>query len=583
MSVKSELYGVNIRELAARICALSPTDLGHAIETQLPSTVRRHFSPKLAGVGLHQHVILSLADLVSDLGTVRLTPTNLAHVMPFDVNAVMSFFAGIPETLPNDTVRASLDDYVLRILEDASHEALDRFVDDSGIPTYLPLLDQVGREADRSPDIDLSHDTLIAVQHILGSSVPLFKWINQLGIPYDRMFLLGKAYSSNRAAFLRLKRLGVNVHEQSVSLTQEMLDDDRKDYQGHLGHRAARPMVDRALSDWYSRGADGRLLVLDEGGVLAAAFRMYNLLDRVGRQHPLVAVVEQTRRGIGRLEDATPKDTTVSEYVNFPVVDVAQSHAKLTWEAPIVARSICRELQSRLKTIFDGRGLSSRKVLVIGFGALGSQVCAELKTWGAEVWVYDNDSVAATRAQALGFHVSDLEEAGRECDVILGCSGSREGPSIEAWADKRGIAAFASASSSDVEMGVYSLRASASMRLPWPYLDEVEADSDFQRIHGNYVVDRPGRELVILNGGFPVNFTGSIDPIPPDVIQLTRALMLAGLCEASISTGRRGLVPLGDGFRLADEDAHSFVLNRFRELDLDSDWRHSLLRAGRQV
>jgi len=47
----------------------------------------------------------------------------------------------------------------------------------------------------------------------------------------------------------------------------------------------------------------------------------------------------------------------------------------------------------------------------------------------------------------------------------------------------------------------------------------------------------------LANGGFPVNFTGEIDPIPAEEIQITRSLVLAGALQA-VNEKSNGLIPL---------------------------------------
>ena len=48
-----------------------------------------------------------------------------------------------------------------------------------------------------------------------------------------------------------------------------------------------------------------------------------------------------------------------------------------------------------------------------------------------------------------------------------------------------------------------------------------------------------------MNGGFPVNFDGGVDTIPPEKIQLTRSLLFLGALQAS-QTREAGLHCLDD-------------------------------------
>jgi hypothetical protein len=54
------------------------------------------------------------------------------------------------------------------------------------------------------------------------------------------------------------------------------------------------------------------------------------------------------------------------------------------------------------------------------------------------------------------------------------------------------------------------------------------------------LVDRTVR---LLNGGFPVIFDGRVNCVPPNDIQVTRALMLGAAMQA-ITTSKRGVIAL---------------------------------------
>ncbi|MDH4066637.1 MAG: hypothetical protein OEW19_19730, partial [Acidobacteriota bacterium] len=61
-----------------------------------------------------------------------------------------------------------------------------------------------------------------------------------------------------------------------------------------------------------------------------------------------------------------------------------------------------------------------------------------------------------------------------------------------------------------------------------------------------------------LNGGFPVNFDGAVNCVPPRFIQATHALQVGAAIEA-VSIEEKGLVALTPG--LCD-----WVAARYREL-----------------
>ena len=90
---------------------------------------------------------------------------------------------------------------------------------------------------------------------------------------------------------------------------------------------------------------------------------------------------------------------------------------------------------------------------------------------------------------------------------------------------------FSNTGSSDIEFRMWALR---SMTLERPEVTfEVERVSAPWR--GRVILrnSRDGERSVFLNGGFPINFDGTPDPIPAHRIQLTRTILMAGAVQAA--------------------------------------------------
>ena len=72
------------------------------------------------------------------------------------------------------------------------------------------------------------------------------------------------------------------------------------------------------------------------------------------------------------------------------------------------------------------------------------------------------------------------------------------------------------------------------------------------------------KDLFVVGDGFPVNFDGGVQSVPPEKIQLTDAAMLAALFQASrIGSNQRGIVELDhatDQKLLARHRAHRAAL-----------------------
>jgi hypothetical protein len=127
---------------------------------------------------------------------------------------------------------------------------------------------------------------------------------------------------------------------------------------------------------------------------------------------------------------------------------------------------------------------------------------------------------------------------------VIGCSG-RTAFSPEDVEHLSDGAILASASSGAIEFATDDLLAFACAPVP--------AD-----IHSTLHLRLFGRDVVLLNGGFPVDFDGSLSPVPPSLIQLTRALMLGGALQAHSAT-RPGIASLDPSFS-------AWVERRFAQL-----------------
>jgi hypothetical protein len=170
-----------------------------------------------------------------------------------------------------------------------------------------------------------------------------------------------------------------------------------------------------------------------------------------------------------------------------------------------------------------------------------------------QVVVTDFDFLAMQQALSDNLKtVSSIQQSG-QMDIIIGCTGSQI-LKIDWIRGQKGRVYLASASSSDIEfrnMAGFPLKRRLN---PAPEI----GDSDHQRIHADLVYDTDGAEIILLNGGFPVNFNGVLDPIPPEQIQLTRALLLSGLRQA-VDCEVVGLIPF-------DHQEACLITNRYKQL-----------------
>jgi len=405
------------------------------------------------------------------------------------------------------------------------------------ITKELPLLNEL---VDIKGSLSLSNTILFAVQHLLGSNIPLFLILNKLGIDFSNMFIIGKTYSSNPVVISELQKLGAYVHPDSLKIKEISL---RRDYRTILS-KSVTELFKKLEPKFKQTPKPKRLLILDDGAVGISIVNHYrNNIDAD------VIAIEETRSGAEIIKGLNK--------ISFPVIDVAESKAKLIYESPFIANSIIQKLSYRLKDFPIKINLKKAKVLVVGFGALGSEVAKRIRKINNRIMVYDLDDKKIHEASKSGFIPIDLEKQLIESEIIIGCVGKSWLP-VNAEEIIRNDSILISGSSSNVEF--LGLEVDNNNFLEPIYLGN-NKNPDLKRVHGDYKVKLKNGTCWILNAGFPVNFDGSIDPISPQTIQFTRALMLAGIFQAiEVRSKQQGLIPL-------EEKSQEFIINRFQEIN----------------
>jgi len=406
----------------------------------------------------------------------------------------------------------------------------------SSLCPQLPVMEFLHTELG---GIDDSVRGFMGLQHLFGSTASLIERIVNGRIDPHDVFLLGKPYSTNQQVmrFLQWSR-GYWVHPESI---QQPID---RDNDGEMDRRIETVLrnVRRRLLSRYD-GGEERVLLIDDGG---RAIRLLHSERFADIRHRFTCV-EQTRCGIRTLADID---------LEVPVVNVAESWVKLEHESPLIAESVNHELTKQLAVMAAAGILTGKRALIIGYGAIGRAVSVELSRRGFDVCVYDKQAERRDVASRDGFPVyDDLYASLHRGGVIIGCTGL---PVLD-HADYGHIpdgAILISASSADVEFRSWQLRAVGDclgrpqdwrmtrdgLELGAPSRDDSRHNHPcFSLFH----VQNGDRHFYLVNGGFPVNFTGGIDPIPPEKIQLTRCLLYLGALQAS-STTDPGLHALND-------------------------------------
>lgn len=388
-----------------------------------------------------------------------------------------------------------------------------------GIPAQLPLLDYLDILHAVSKRQAFAGWRCLLVHHFLGSLVPLVDLLHRAGIDRDEIFLVGKAYSSNPEVIADLAGKGYSVVNAIDGYTSSIPYDE------------ILTRVLRERLEWLFRKPQ-KLLLLDDGGKALSL-----IADCVPQPAPPIAAVELTSRGANAL---------VGRRLSFPVVNVARSPLKTIIEGRMIALSMIAELECALARWLPNRRIDEMLTTVRGYGAIGRNVADILRSRGSTPRVVEIDEAQAACARADGFEVAQHLDG----ELIIGCTGTSSF-TPEHVASLQPGALLVSMGSSDLEFA------------PWRYIKLLRPRGQAARAPWKYMFRgrSRGRCFFLANGGFPIDFSGSIDPIPARLIQITRALLFAGAMQA-VTHSAGGLYPLST--TIQEE-----ILTRFEELNDD--------------
>jgi len=367
--------------------------------------------------------------------------------------------------------------------------------------TNLPLLDEV---KNLYLGDNLENTLLIVCQHILMSNLILLDYLIKLGIKPGNVFLIGKSYSTCPRTMKDYRRLGVNVDEKSLAFDSHVSFDEQ-----------FSKYIKKFLKDISNRGISkyDKVLILDDGGQLLLQ------ANKIFKGDKRVVGIEQTSSGYNKISKLK---------LNFPVINVATSRAKLDYETPIIVEAISKEIFKRLRQ----KDKFIETILVIGNGPIGKGLADDFRK-DYKVYVYDKQKEKTC--------ISDKEFLIMltGCDMIIGCSGEI-GISESFYPLLKKEVILVSASSSDREFESHKIR---------------RKHAKTSNTHKDFHTE----EVILLNGGFPLNFDGHKLSVPLEEIQLTEALMFAGAIQAIQAPYKKEIIDLDSG-------AQKMIIEKFESL-----------------
>lgn len=383
---------------------------------------------------------------------------------------------------------------------------------------------------DRLPLLDLFIDTFflkatplegfgaLLVQHQMGTIVPMVQALFALGLNERSVWWVDIPYSSNTRVRNHLIRAGIAAsHFFPGSYSLETPYGPSQIARVAAGLR----LIDKSLRPTTP------LLVLDDGG-----YTLQALAERTVSLARPVRIVEQTTRGVMHVRE---NEEVGNLTASVPVVNVAESLPKRILEGPCIGRSVWESLNRKLTLPSSASPRS--QVLVLGLGTVGLAVIRALvRVAGltpSSIWAVDHAAEPRASARALGVEVSEsVPESDRfkddGFDLVIGCSGHSSFSPQDAHVLAK-EATLVSASSGDEELSRNSFLAEAETIRVMRFLPLTGEESP----HDDIVLSLNGKILTFLNSGFPINFDGRVNSVPPKYMQATRICMVAGAIQAA--------------------------------------------------
>jgi len=390
---------------------------------------------------------------------------------------------------------------------------------------HLPVVDAVIEKALATmSSLPLRKTAIVYVHHPLQTSVNLMTGLLRLGARPKNIFVLGKHYSECPSIVKQMMDLGVHYQPCSVQIGlgkfyQSFTRDINWLWFNTLTH------IEKDTEE---------VLVLDHGGH-ALAFIPAQILQKYK-----VVGIEKTTGGLINLDD--------QGLPPFPIIGVANCAAKKILESPLIAEAVVTKLLPIIP--IKNTNLTCG---VVGYGAIGKAVASKLLAMGHKVIVYDNDHYQLKAIKTEGLtKTNELSALISSADYIFGCTGRDITKSIDIFRLASKDKTLISCSSEDKEF--LSL-----LQLIQQKNNGGVATRPLNDV--NYHTDMSAT-IRILKGGFPINFDNSGESVPANDIQLTRALVLAGVLQAIRIFKKPDLLAQGELYAL-DPSMQNFVVKEW--------------------
>jgi len=389
----------------------------------------------------------------------------------------------------------------------------------------LPVLDTLVDKLLATRQAPLNKTAVVYIHHSLRTSLTLLDALLKLGLKPKNTYVLGKHYSENRAVVEEARKRGVYYQPCSAQVGLGRFNSSFiRDINWLWSHAVKQLEGDSDVEN---------VLILDHGGY-AINFVPSTIVNKFN-----VIGLEKTASGLVNLQRQ-------GGIPSFPLINVANCVAKKVLESPLIAEAVVTKLSPVIP-------LAQQRTTcgVIGYGAIGKAIADKLLSLGHKVVVYDSDptQLKTTMHHKDFITTTDLGSVVNFADLIFGCTGQDVTVSSEAFRISPRDKTLISCSTEDREfltllnLAQKKYKGKASV----DPLKDVIYENDF------------GSKIKILRGGFPYNFDDSGESVPANDIQLTRALVLAGVFHALDLFSKQTLLGYGEIYAL-DAGLQQFVV-----------------------
>src|SRR3990167_1390589 len=343
------------------------------------------------------------------------------------------------------------------------------------------------------------------VQHMLGTTRDMFQVLREYHL--QEAVLCGKSFSTHLSSALALKKLGFTF----------ILDKEQLALGAYEAANQATIQEMWSVYDEMQQADPKKVLFCIDDGFEALKRIPASYFNGLKYKPQFVVGKEQTRGG---------SNGSGFKGMPFPIIHLAGSLAKRI-ESPGVARAIAdRSFQAfkEVESYLDG----TPTVGIIGYGDQGKVIAKKFMKDGYPVIVFDKNSSMYDENVLEEQRMPNAALLWANADIVISCTGvditldSNVLNNILFLKKKRQV--VMSAASEDREFRTLLERIQAATKVPGVTPNSLK-DIRF--------MTRGGTELLILRGGFPVNFDNSKHSVVPEEIWPTRAGILSSFFMAN--------------------------------------------------